>query len=201
VLFVGARALAHPVTPSRAPTRRAQLQDVAAKLPRDTPAVAAYAAQFDAATGSETTWMEAATAWEACGHVINRAHCLTRAAEAIHHSDRQVARTLLHDAAKTATAAGAGALLSEIRVLANAAHLDLDDLGGQRVEPQLGLTPREMEVLSMVADGWSNRQIGAALYISPKTVSVHVSNILAKLMVSSRGEAAALAHRSGLFDR
>jgi DNA-binding NarL/FixJ family response regulator len=51
----------------------------------------------------------------------------------------------------------------------------------------------------MVADGNSNRQIGAALYISPKTVSVHVSNILAKLNVSSRGEAAALAHRSGLF--
>lgn len=50
-----------------------------------------------------------------------------------------------------------------------------------------------------MAAGRSNRRIAEELFISPKTVSVHVSNILAKLGVSGRGEAAALAHRLGLF--
>jgi len=60
---------------------------------------------------------------------------------------------------------------------------------------ELGLTPREREVLALLADGRSNRQIGDALFISAKTASVHVSNILAKLGVANRGEAAAVAHR------
>ncbi|MGR8008086.1 helix-turn-helix transcriptional regulator [Streptomyces hypolithicus] len=63
----------------------------------------------------------------------------------------------------------------------------------------LGLTPREQDVLRLVAAGRSNRQIAGELYISPKTASVHVSNILAKLGVSGRGEAAAVAHRLRLF--
>jgi len=58
-----------------------------------------------------------------------------------------------------------------------------------------GLTDREREVLRLVAAGRSNPQIAAELFISPKTASVHVSNIIGKLNVSSRGEAAALAHR------
>jgi DNA-binding NarL/FixJ family response regulator len=60
---------------------------------------------------------------------------------------------------------------------------------------ELGLTPREREVLALVADGRTNRQIAEALFISNKTASVHVSNILAKLGVANRGEAAAVAHR------
>ena len=63
---------------------------------------------------------------------------------------------------------------------------------------QLGLTPREAEVLALVAAGRSNRRIAEALFISPKTASVHVSNILAKLGVATRVEAAAVAHRLGL---
>jgi len=63
---------------------------------------------------------------------------------------------------------------------------------------QLGLTRRECEVLALVAAGRSNRQIAQALFISPKTASVHVSNILAKLGVAGRVEAAAVAHRFGL---
>ncbi|MFV2178316.1 response regulator transcription factor, partial [Actinomadura sp. LOL_011] len=63
----------------------------------------------------------------------------------------------------------------------------------------LGLTPREFEVLRLVAEGRSNRDIAAALFISAKTASVHVSNILGKLDVASRGEAAATAHRLSLF--
>ena len=61
------------------------------------------------------------------------------------------------------------------------------------------LTDREQEVLKLIADGQSNGQIAATLFISPKTVSVHVSNILAKLGVSGRAQATSLAHRAGLF--
>jgi len=59
------------------------------------------------------------------------------------------------------------------------------------------LTPREQEVLELLADGNSNREIAAKLFIAPKTASVHVSNILGKLGASSRTEAAAIAHREG----
>ena len=68
-------------------------------------------------------------------------------------------------------------------------------------EPErLGLTGRELEVLRLVAAGQSNREIAAALFISPKTASVHVSNILAKLGAATRTEAAARAHALRLFD-
>ncbi|MGD0066989.1 MAG: helix-turn-helix transcriptional regulator, partial [Streptosporangiaceae bacterium] len=63
-----------------------------------------------------------------------------------------------------------------------------------------GLTGRELEVLRLVAAGRSNREIAAALFISPKTASVHVSNILGKLDVTSRGEAAAQAYQLHLVD-
>ncbi len=65
-------------------------------------------------------------------------------------------------------------------------------------DQSLGLSPRELQVLALVAEGATNRQVAEQLYISPKTASVHVSNILAKLGVSSRGEAAALARRLGV---
>ncbi len=64
----------------------------------------------------------------------------------------------------------------------------------------LGLTRRELDVLRLLTEGLSNGQIGSRLFISTKTVSVHVSNILAKLGVSSRTEAAAVAHRLRVFD-
>ena len=63
---------------------------------------------------------------------------------------------------------------------------------------RLGLTPRELEVLLLVAEGRTNRVIGETLFMSEKTASVHVSRILAKLGVSGRVEAAAVAHRLGL---
>jgi DNA-binding CsgD family transcriptional regulator len=64
--------------------------------------------------------------------------------------------------------------------------------------PLAGLTEREREVLGLLASGCSNKEIGTELFISPKTVSVHVSNILGKLGAASRTEAAAIAHREGL---
>jgi DNA-binding CsgD family transcriptional regulator len=64
--------------------------------------------------------------------------------------------------------------------------------------PLAGLTDRELEVLRLLATGQSNKEIGAELFISPKTASVHVSNILAKLNAASRTEAAAIAYREGI---
>ena len=69
---------------------------------------------------------------------------------------------------------------------------------GVTVGDPFGLTPRERQVLALVADGATNREIGAQLYMAEKTASVHVSRILAKLDVRSRTEAAAVAHRLGL---
>ncbi|WP_308207873.1 response regulator transcription factor [Actinomadura madurae] len=64
--------------------------------------------------------------------------------------------------------------------------------------PLAALTGREREVLKLVAEGHNNREIAATLFISPKTASVHVSNILAKLNATSRTQAAAIAHREGI---
>src|SRR5258705_21081 len=63
-----------------------------------------------------------------------------------------------------------------------------------------GLSPREREVLALIAEGRTNREIGERLFISQKTVGVHVGNILAKLSVSGRVEAAAVAIRLGLTE-
>ncbi|WP_371682461.1 helix-turn-helix transcriptional regulator [Kitasatospora sp. MMS16-BH015] len=117
---------------------------------------------------------------------------------------REAAAELLREAAGLAAAREDTRLAREITHLAERAGLSLD---GRRSEPEppaegaeaLGLTPRERDVLRLLAQGRTNRQIAEELYISPKTASVHVSNILAKLAVGSRGEAAAVAHRLRLF--
>ena len=78
----------------------------------------------------------------------------------------------------------------------------LTALGSRRARQSAGsdtLTARETEILRLVADGRSNGEIGKQLYISTKTVSVHVSNILAKLGAAGRTEAAAIARRRGLL--
>ena len=69
---------------------------------------------------------------------------------------------------------------------------------GDRDIDSYGLTERELEVLQLVAAGRSNPQIASELFISPKTASVHVSRILAKLGVQGRTQAAAVAHRQHL---
>ncbi|WP_416343763.1 helix-turn-helix transcriptional regulator [Isoptericola peretonis] len=94
-----------------------------------------------------------------------------------------------------ADAMGAAPLVDAIRAWGRRARVPLP---GTRRTTSL-LTEREEEVLTLVAQGLSNRQIGERLYISTKTVSVHVSNLLAKLGVSGRAEAVAVAHRRGLI--
>ncbi len=103
----------------------------------------------------------------------------------------------LREAIRIGERLGASPLVEEARAAGSRAHLRLDaDL--PPAASDAGLTGRELEVLRLVADGLSNSGIVRTLVISPKTVSVHVSRILAKLGVSSRGEAAAVAHKAGL---
>ena len=87
-----------------------------------------------------------------------------------------------------------------IASLARRARLDLGAASEEVLSPadRYGLTARELDVVALVAEGRTNRQIADALFISAKTASVHVSNILGKLAVSNRGEAAAAARRLGL---
>ncbi|MFJ4717181.1 ATP-binding protein [Streptomyces sp. NPDC088785] len=118
--------------------------------------------------------------------------------------DRERATELLRLAAAVASHLGARPLAESVALLAQRARIGLTGAaprGDAPADPaeELGLTSRERDVLRLVAAGRSNRQIAEELFISPKTASVHVSNILAKLGVAGRGEAAALAHRLRLF--
>ena len=94
---------------------------------------------------------------------------------------------------------GAAPLLTAVDGLIRRARITgIAGSAGTTAHPVTLLTPREQEVLRLLAEGNTNRQLGKALFISEKTASVHVSNILGKLEVSSRGEAVAAARRRGL---
>jgi ATP/maltotriose-dependent transcriptional regulator MalT len=110
--------------------------------------------------------------------------------------ERNEAKHVLASASAEAVALGSTLLADRIGALSQRAGFAVAP--PPEKSPVAGLTPREIEVLQLVAAGRSNGEIGTALFISTKTASVHVSNILAKLGVSSRGEAAAVAHRIGL---
>ncbi len=116
---------------------------------------------------------------------------------------RAEAAEVLRLALERAEALGARLIIDPIHELAHRAGVELGDAIPATAAPSsplANLTAREVEVLRLVAAGRTNGEIGSALFISTKTASVHVSNILAKLSVSSRGEAAAIAHRNGLLD-
>jgi DNA-binding NarL/FixJ family response regulator len=111
----------------------------------------------------------------------------------------------LRTAHEIGTTLGAMPLLSRVIDLATRARIDLTEADEKAPEPapprpgsELGLTDRELQVLALVGRGLSNAQIAQTLFISPKTVSVHVTNILRKLDLTSRVQAAAVAHRAGL---
>lgn len=167
------------------------------------------------------TWAQVVTAFEALERPYDLARVRHRLAEALLLSgegddDRDRATELLRLAHAAAEHLGARPLAVSTARLAQRARLSLTgarplkggrtatDGGADDGTPEdparaLGLTGRERDVLRLVSAGRTNRQIAEELFISPKTASVHVSNILGKLGVSGRGEAAAVAHRLGLF--
>jgi DNA-binding CsgD family transcriptional regulator len=131
----------------------------------------------------------AAAAWEAAGQPYQAAIALTHAARiALAERAAPDATARLRRAAPIAKRLGAAPLAARIADLTRRA-------GGAGDAHDHGLTSRELEVLRLVAAGQSNREIAATLVISPKTASVHVSNILAKLGAATRTEAAVKAHQ------
>jgi DNA-binding CsgD family transcriptional regulator len=147
-------------------------------------------------------WDEAAAAWAALSEPYPLAWALLAGAQvALAGGDRDGAAERLRRAAPLAAGLDARPLSDEIAVLTRRAGIRLaDEESTPGTDVGLGLTGRELEVLRLVAAGCSNREIAAELFITPKTASVHVSNILGKLGVASRGEAAAKAHSLRLFD-
>jgi DNA-binding CsgD family transcriptional regulator len=140
-------------------------------------------------------WWTAVADFESFGHVYETARSRARLASALAASGDAAAAVAEADQARaTASQLGAAALLAELgggsasERTAPRAQRDID-----------ALTPREREVLELVATGRSNREIAAALFISAKTVSVHISNLLGKLEAGSRTEAVAIARRRDLL--
>jgi DNA-binding CsgD family transcriptional regulator len=144
-------------------------------------------------------WRAVVEAFGALGHVYEQARSRLRLAEALLAADdRAGAAAELRAAHEVAVGLGAAPLRAAVEALARRGRLELPG-AGRVPDVAAVLTPREAEVLGLLAQGRTNRQIGAALYISEKTASVHVSNILAKLGAGSRTEAVAIAAAKGLL--
>ena len=152
-------------------------------------------------------WARAAVAWEALQHPYRAAIARWREAEChVAHGERDAAAAAVTAAVGAARELGSTWLEREARGLAERARLALAGTTPEPATPAaaapedpFGLTARERQVLSLLAQGATNRQIGASLYMAEKTASVHVSRILAKLDVQGRTEAAAVAHRLHLL--
>ncbi|MEU6376060.1 AAA family ATPase [Streptomyces sp. NPDC046909] len=140
-------------------------------------------------------WEKAVAAFD-FGDTYERARCQVRYAEALLAAERREEAAVEAGAAReTAVRLGATLLLEETDTLIRRGRLSAAPKNADGPSP---LTAREQDVLRLLALGRSNRQIGEELFISGKTASVHVSNILAKLGASSRTEAVAVAYREGL---
>jgi DNA-binding CsgD family transcriptional regulator len=135
------------------------------------------------------------------GHVYEVARSRRRLAEALLAADdRAGAAAEARAAHEVAVRLGARPLREAVEALARRGRLDADLPGvGRAADPGAVFTPREVEVLALMAQGRTNRQIGTELFISEKTASVHVSNILGKLGAGGRTEAVAIAVREGLL--
>jgi DNA-binding CsgD family transcriptional regulator/tetratricopeptide (TPR) repeat protein len=152
------------------------------------------------------SWQSAAALWEAAGEPHPVAYCHWREAEALlaGRSGRARAEQLLQQAWVSSVTIGSEPLTRSIESLARRARVDLSSDGqvaappGSSVGDDLGLTPREVEVLGQLAAGRRDAEISDALFISKKTASVHVSNILRKLDVANRVEAGKIGQAYGL---
>jgi DNA-binding CsgD family transcriptional regulator len=208
--------------PSRIAEQRARIMGVSATLQTPAPPAEGYkalvAAEDARAAGIDSAgnWAAAVAAWERAAEPYPLAYALLRLAEArVSAGERDEAAMAVQRAHAIADRLGAAPIAAEAAALARRSRLPLDAGGaaprdasagpgtGQQPEQadelaRFGLTDREREVLLLVAAGHSNPEIARALFISAKTASVHVSNILAKLGVGGRVEAAAIVHRLGI---
>ncbi|MFI7546569.1 AAA family ATPase [Actinoplanes sp. NPDC049599] len=177
-----------------------QIRSLAETVPQRSPADRAHAAQVAATlTGRPELWHKAVEAWRADGQPYPLAVALLGLATATAGAgDRTASAGAVEEVAAIAGALGARPLSEAADTLAR--RIGLRSATQPTATGTETLTDREREVLRLVAEGRSNSGIAQQLYISPKTASVHVSRIIAKLAVSTRGEAAAVAHRLGLLD-
>ncbi|MFF0126832.1 AAA family ATPase [Streptomyces mirabilis] len=149
-------------------------------------------------SGPEVAAWERAVAAFDYGDPYELARCERRLAEALLVADRrQEAAERARAARDTAVRLGAVPLREELDTLIRRGRLADSPSAADRVP---ALTARESDVLRLLARGRTNRQIGEELFITGKTASVHVSNILAKLGASGRTEAVAIAYREGLVE-
>ena len=148
-------------------------------------------------------WRECVAAWESLGRPYEAAFARVRVAEALlrGRGGRPGATESLAAALATALELGAVPLRDEVTALARTARLRVETAPAQeRARPAApGLTDREHQVLALVAQGRTNREIGESLFMSPKTASVHVTHVLQKLGVSTRVQAATVAATHGLL--
>jgi DNA-binding CsgD family transcriptional regulator len=159
---------------------------------------------------SPRAWSEVAGQWQKLGFPVERAYARWRQAEAVLAAGgaRVEAADALREAARLAADCEASLLGAEIEALARRARIQLGD-GAEAASVEaaspdanrFGLTDRELEVLALVVEGRTNREIGETLFISAKTASAHVSHILTKLDVRTRVEAATAAHKLELLSQ
>ncbi len=154
---------------------------------------------------SARAWALAAASWAEVARPYEEAYCRLRQGEAaLAAGERRAARAPLARAHALAETLGARPVADEVEATARRARIRL---GGEEPAPAGGpavptrdgegpLTGRESEVLHLLELGLTNRQIARRLFLSERTVGVHVSNILRKLGARNRGEAAALARRA-----
>jgi DNA-binding CsgD family transcriptional regulator len=184
------------------------LDDGGQCLPEPAAWLATASAEASRLTASDPElWAAAARNWEELSCPYESAYCRAREAEAVLQAKgpRRRAADAAERAWRASVDIGATRLAARVERLAQRARISLTPAGAdvdadptRRVAQDLQLTAREAEVLGQLVRGHTDRQIADELYISKKTASVHVSNILRKLDVSSRFDAAEIGRRAGL---
>jgi DNA-binding CsgD family transcriptional regulator/tetratricopeptide (TPR) repeat protein len=192
-------------------TARQALIQLGTQLSEATAQAAAYEAEFTRLElrSDPQQWAAVAGNWEALPRPYEAAYARWRQAEALLAAKalKTAAASTLRQAHDMTIQLGAKPLRQEIERLAQRARIDLtpptatlNKAATRSAAPQHGLTPREHEALQHLVEGRTNRQIARALFISEKTASVHVSNIMSKLGAANRSEAAAITHRLRLLE-
>lgn len=208
VVWVGTRVEADATLPnglaeadkilSAGESRMAALEaDGALLLPRTRRYMAlATAERTRLAEPSPPAWAAVADLAAHDRHLLGYARFRWAEAMLLTRGPRQQAVAALTEAATIAAELKAAPLATDVRALAERARIALPAVTPEpATEDPHGLTAREAEVLALVGSGRTNAEIAAELFISVKTASVHVSNILRKLGLKSRIQAAAVAHR------